>query len=95
MKKNEERKIHFLTCFGFLNKARTQPHSFGRHLVGMLRMGLPQLPKQLRHQNNNQKYRKHMFTSFTSFNTKIDIKYFLSRFVLAYYFPIFLCGTAH
>ena len=33
------------------------------------------------------------FTRLTSFNTKIDMKYFLSRFVLAYYFPIFLCGT--
>ena len=55
---------------------------------------LPELPKQVRVQNNIQKHRKKLiFTSFTSFNTKIVIKYFLSRFVLAYYFPIFLCGT--
>ena len=51
--------------FGFLDIARTQPHSFTRHLVGMLRMGLPHLSKQLRDQNNKQKQQKNKNQYFT------------------------------
>ena len=75
MRKNEVSKIYFSTCFDFLDIARTEPHRFTRHLVGMLRMSLPHLPKQLRDQNNSQKQWKHCFVLlillvFTSFNTK-------------------------
>ena len=52
--KNEEKRSEYNLFFGFLDIARTQPHSFTRHLVGMLRMSLPHLPKQLRDQNNSQ-----------------------------------------
>ena len=48
-------KIHVVGC---LDIARTEPHSFTRHLVGILRMGLPHLSKQLRDQNNKQKQQK-------------------------------------
>ena len=58
MRKNEVSKIYFLTYLGVLDIARTEPHSFGRHLVGILPRGLPQLPKRLRHQNNKQKQQK-------------------------------------
>ena len=51
--------------FGFLDIARTEPHSFTRHLVGMLRMGLPHLSKRLRHQNNKQKQQKNKNQYFT------------------------------
>ena len=53
--KNEENEVSQIYVFSFLDIAHTDPHSFGRHLVGMLRMGLPQLSKQLRDQNNRQK----------------------------------------
>ena len=49
---------------GFLDIARTEAHSFTRHLVGMLRMSLPQLPKQLRDQNNSQKPQKQKINFF-------------------------------
>ena len=62
MRKNEVSKIH---VFGFLDIARTEPHSFTRHLVGMLRMGLPHLSKQLRDQNNKQKQQKNKNQDFT------------------------------
>ncbi len=65
MKKNEVSKIYFLYVFGFLDIARTQPHSFARHLVGILPMGLPHLPKRLRHQNKKQQQQKNKNQDFT------------------------------
>ena len=43
---------------GFFLITHTEPIRFRPELVGMLRMGLPQLPKQLRDQNNSQKQQK-------------------------------------
>ena len=77
MRKNEVSKIHVV---GFLDIARTEPHSFTRHLVGMLRMGLPHLPKQLRDQNNKQKQQK----------TKIKI---LVKIFILLFFKSFLIGS--
>ena len=65
MKKNEVSKNYFLTYFGFLNIARTEPQSFTAELAGILRMGLPRLPKQLRDQNNKQKQQKNKNQDFS------------------------------
>ena len=45
--------------FGFLVIARTLSNVYGRNLVEIDPTSLPDLSKQLRDQNNNQKHKKH------------------------------------
>ena len=57
--KEDEQKV------GFWSITRTEPIRFGPDLVGMLPRSLPQLPKQLRDQNNKQKQQKNKNQDFT------------------------------
>ena len=56
-----ENSLYSVLCHlkvGFFLITHTEPHRFRPELVGKLRMGLPQLPKQLRDQKNSQKHEK-------------------------------------